>query len=369
MHFSRLTKTGGCGVMFLMVVFLAGGAGKNGAGPITDYRELNIDIRQFEGYQSQAGWIVLSAPNRTVNLLTLTGGVCGTLTGGNPIPLGQYTGMRFILGSENTIKLADGSVRGLTVPSETINLEVTLNATGDVRRDVLIDFSPHTSIYVHKTGNSDKYMLRPSILASETVLDGSITGRLTDAASGQCLAGVMVIVQTIDTFGQPVFVRSAVTRPDGSYRFDQMPFGTAFFITSQPVIGNILYEAKVGAEIILSAQAPITTCDLAFQAQPMRCVLMGEVLPPAEKNESDVIYLTQTLSTSQGLKTFIIRTELPIFAWGMETYLFTNVPMGTYQVLAIRTTVLPDGTITTTNVMTFPGLSVNQPAMTEDVKF
>ncbi len=81
-------------------------------GPISGYQQINLNIQKVE-IAGESGWITLGEPNKTFDLLTLTGGVTATLVNGQTIPAGHYTQMRLVLGSGNTIMLADGTVAAI----------------------------------------------------------------------------------------------------------------------------------------------------------------------------------------------------------------------------------------------------------------
>ena len=154
-------------------------------GPIAGYQEINVNIQTVE-IASGSGWITLGTPNKTLNLLNLVGGVDETLVAGATLPAGHYGQMRLVLGSGNTVKLADGTVEPLKVPSgmqSGIKLIVNFDVAAGTTKDVWIDFDAAHSIQVVMAGMSGQYLLRPTCWAFDKTATGSIHGTLTDAAT------------------------------------------------------------------------------------------------------------------------------------------------------------------------------------------
>ncbi|HEY3270154.1 MAG TPA: hypothetical protein VGJ89_02985 [Geothrix sp.] len=58
--------------------------------------------------------------------------------------------------------------------------------------------------------------------------------------------------------------------------------------------------------------------------------------------------LLQSLATSSGSHSFILRTTMATVGTSTETYSFTTVPAGAYNLQAVRATLNLDGTTTTT---------------------
>jgi hypothetical protein len=232
-----------------------------------DYQKLELDVRRVEIQKDGEGWIVLGTPNLVVDLLTLTGGVSATLVDGATVPAGKYTQMRLVLGPRNTVTLADGSVRDLTVPSGqqsgvklTVNFEVAANTT----RDVIVDLDAHRSIFVHQTGASEKLILRPTVRAVDVLATGAIAGKLTDAAGGTGLPGVLVTAQAVSAAGEPSIVRAALTGADGSYVLDLLDAGGSYYVVSQPVIGAKVYAARASGAIAIAEATPVAGWNAAF---------------------------------------------------------------------------------------------------------
>ena len=323
-------------------------------GPISDYQEINVNIQTVE-IASGSGWITLGTPNKTINLLNLVGGVEETLASGATLPAGSYGQMRLVLGTGNTVKLADGSVQPLKVPSgmqSGIKLIVNFDVAAGTTKDVWIDFDAAHSIQVVQAGASGQYILRPTIWAFDKLVTGSIHGVLTDSATSAGLAGATVYAETLDGSGKASIARSTVTDATGAYTLDLLPTGATYYVVSQPNTGTTatpkVYDAKSSDGFALSATTPTFTYSAAFTANASIGGVGGGLTPVATSSQSDLVNLLQSLTTSSGSHTFIVQTKMATVGTSTETYAFTTVPIGTYSVQAVRTTLNLDGTTTTT---------------------
>jgi hypothetical protein len=341
--------------------------------PVTGYKEININVQEVQINQGDSGWITLSNPNTTVNLLTLTGGVSETLVDSAALPAGHYDQMRLVLGSGNTVILADDSVHDLKIPSgiqSGLKLVVSFDVEAGTTKDVFIDFDAAHSIMLHQAGNNDKYILRPTIRAIDKVMTGSVTGKLTDTATGAGLAEAIVTAQTLDASGNASIIRSVLTNSDGIYTLDLLPMDAACYIVSQPVIGSVAYEAIVSEPVTLTTETPTATWSAAFTAGTEMGDITGAITPVAAETNGDTINLLQTLTAGSTTSSFIIRTTTGVAADTTESYSFTSVPVGNYVVNAVRTTIESNGTTTVQNSLTNPTVTVPASSpVTADLQF
>lgn len=123
--------------------------------------EVNVDIQQVRvkfREDSINGWADLNTHAGVYNLLGLQNGV-DTLLAVGTIPSDVVKEIRFVLGSNNTIKV-NGIVYPLTIPSGAesgLKLKVNKKLNGSLD-SLLIDFDAALSI--HQTGNG-AYQLKP----------------------------------------------------------------------------------------------------------------------------------------------------------------------------------------------------------------
>ncbi|WP_285571933.1 DUF4382 domain-containing protein [Geothrix limicola] len=344
---SGSSRTSGMGTSATMNVHLVDG-------PIAGFQEVNVNIQKVE-INSAGTWTTLGTPNRTVNLLNLVGGVDETLISGATLPAGQYGQMRLILGSGNTVKLSDGTVQPLKVPSgmeSGIKLIVNFDVAAGTTKDVWIDFDAAHSIQVIMAGASGQYILRPTIWAFDKLVTGSIHGVLTDAAGGAPLAGATVYAEGFDGSGNAFLARTTTTDATGAYTLDLLPVGSTYYVVSQPVLGSTtltVYDAKASDGFALSAATPVFTYSAAFTADTAVGGVSGNLTPLATSSQSDQVRLFQSLSTSSGNHTFILRSGMATAGTSTETYGFTSLPAGSYSLQALRATLNLDGTTTITS--------------------
>ncbi len=360
-HMKRLGLIGGLGLA--MILGCGGGGSDSGTGkmsvsltdgPISGYQEINVHIQSVE-IRGDGGWITLGTPDQTYNLLALTGGVSQTLAAGATLPAGHYGQMRLILGSGNTVKLEDGSVEPLKVPSGLqtgIKLIVSFDVAAGTTKDVWIDFDAAHSIQIVSAGSSQQYILRPTIRAFDKVATGSISGTFTDSLSAAPLAGAMVFAESMDGLGNPILIRSTVTDASGHYTLDLLPVGGAYHVVCLPKVGTpvVAYDAKASDAITITAAAPLGSFSASFTSNASVGGVSGSVTPVATADQHDTVHLRQSLAVPAGPSyTFIVDTTLAIVGVGTETYAFGNLPIGSYSVQAFRTTLNADGSMTTTS--------------------
>ena len=342
------------------LVLACGGSsssGGNGAmnvtlvdGPISGYQQVNVNI-QSVAISNGNGWITLGTPNKTYNLLSLTGGVSEMLASGATLPAGHYSQMRLILGSGNSVVLSDGTTQPLTVPSGMqtgIKLVVSFDVAAGTTADVWIDFDAAHSIQVVQAGASGMYLLRPTVWAYDKTVTGSIHGTLTDSKTASALVGATVYAETLDTTGNARIARSAMTDAKGGYTLDLLPVGATYYVVSQPVVGTTTltaYDAKASDAFALSAATPVFTYNVAFTADAALGGIAGALTPVATTSQSDAVNLFQTLATpASGSFAFIVGSTMASVGTSTETYGFANLPAASYSAQAVRTTVATDGT-------------------------
>lgn len=316
-------------------------------GPSPALAEVNIDVQRVEILGAD-GWLTLGTPDRVVNLLALTGGVVDTLVDGVTLPAGEYGQLRLLLGTRNTVKLQDGSIHDLTVPSGTqsgVKLSGNFDVAPGTTRDVFIDFDAHRSVFVHGTG-SGKYILRPTVRAFDGLATGSISGTLTaDDLEGElvggALPGAVVTAQTLDGAGLPTVVRTTTTGLDGTYVLDLLPAGGTYFVVSQPVAGGVTYDARASGPIEIAEATPTATYDATFTPAAAWGGIAGSVTPVATEADADLVEARRALDAGGVERTFVVRTAPAVVAAGVESYALELLPAGPYGLLLTRRTVDP----------------------------
>ncbi len=323
--------------------------------PSPGYLEVNVDVQRVE-IAGDSGWVTLGTPDRVVNLLALTGGVAETLVNGATLPAGHYGQMRLVLGSRNTVKLLDGSVHDLKVPSgqqSGVKMTVSFDVQPGTTSDVFVDFDAHRSIFVHVAGASGQYLLRPTVRAFDRMVTGSIAGTLRDATSGAGLPGVVVTAQTVGGAG-PSIVRAVKTDAAGKYVLDLLPRDASYFAVSQPVIldsagaPTLSYAPKASPAIAISATSPVGAWDASFSTATATGSVTGGVTPTAVSPEVDTVQARLALDAGGTSQTLIVRTVTATVDTTGETYAIPALPVSgastVYGIVAERRSLDVSGT-------------------------
>jgi hypothetical protein len=345
-------------------------------GPTTDYQAINLNIQSVQINQSttagESGWITLSSPNKTVDLLKLQGGVVEALVPVRNLDAGSYHMLRLVLGSGNTLMLADGSTVALTVPSgQQTGIKIPLDFTvvAGTTADVWIDFDGAHSIHVVQTGSSS-YILRPVVHGFMQVATGSVSGTLTGPA-GVPLAGAVVMAESVDASGNVTLLRSTTSSATGTYSLNLLPIGQTYYVVSQPVIGTAVYSAQASDATTLTTASPLATANLAFTLALGTGSVGGTLLPTATASQSDTLYLLQSVSTGPSASAVLmVASTNAVMGATSETYTLLLVPVGSYEVQGIRSNLNADGTTTITRSIASPSFAVaGSVTTTQDIHF
>ena len=293
--------------------------------PATDYWAVTLFVKSVE-IASDSGWITLGTDIGSVNLLNLQNGVFKTLALGAELPPGHYGQMRLILGTPNTVTLADKvTTVPLTVPSGMqtgVKFPVSFDLQAGTTYDIFIDILANKSVFVHQAGRSSKYMLRPVVRAYDKMMTGSISGTLTNAGAAagtpNGLGGVEVIAQTVGTDGQPTFAASTTTNPDGTYRLGLLPVDKTYHVASLPVVSvqyadtTTSYAPKASVAIPINASTPTGTWSESFTAIDLAKTgsVSGAIAPPPAGAIGDTAEarLPVAAGTGGALTKLIVRT-------------------------------------------------------------
>ncbi len=126
--------------------------------------EVNVDIKEVrvkfsDDSSSTSGWVTMNTNAGVYDLLKLQNGV-DTLLATAPLPKDVVKEIRFILGTNNSIKDTFGVVYPLTIPSSSesgLKIKVSKKLNADLET-LIIDFDAALSIF--QTGTGD-YKLKP----------------------------------------------------------------------------------------------------------------------------------------------------------------------------------------------------------------
>lgn len=172
--------------------------------PIDTADAVNVSIDQVEINEgsNEDGWSVISRPDQTYNLLSLTNGAYEVL-GDTTLPTGTYQQIRLVLNETGHSVVVDGQTYDMKVPSGNqsgIKLNVNAEIEENITYELLLDFDAARS--VKEAGNSqvNEYILRPVIHATNNAVTGAIAGSVDPAEAEP----VVYAIQNSDTLGTTV---------------------------------------------------------------------------------------------------------------------------------------------------------------------
>ena len=131
-----------------------------------NFQEVNVDIREIwiKLDKANTGWFQLKTDQRVYNVLKFQNGIDTVLATGN-IPQSNIQEIRFVLGTENTVKV-NGKCHPLVIPSDgTDGLRIKTSHPLKLDKENLsIDFDAAASI---STDGKDAYKLVPVLKLSK----------------------------------------------------------------------------------------------------------------------------------------------------------------------------------------------------------
>lgn len=147
-----------------------------------EFDEVNIFVERVEVNSSQNednGWLLLSEPQQSYNLLELVNGAHEVL-GSTELEVGTYQQIRLIIAQEGTNVIVNGEQKSLTVPSggqTGVKLNVNAEISEGITYVLLLDFDADRSVVNTQQGES--YLLKPVIRATNEAQTGNIGGSVS----------------------------------------------------------------------------------------------------------------------------------------------------------------------------------------------
>ncbi len=152
--------------------------------PIDSADEVNVTVDRVEinNEESEEGWMTISEPQQTYNLLDLTNGAYVVL-GDTTLEAGTYQQIRLILADSGHTVVIDGETHDMMVPSGS-QTGVKLNVNAEIQEDItytlMLDFDARRSVVKRGHGQaSPGYLLKPVIMASNQAETGNIDGTVS----------------------------------------------------------------------------------------------------------------------------------------------------------------------------------------------
>ena len=194
-----------------------------------DGRVADVDSAEAADESDNDGWKTLVTPNKSINLLDLTGGKTTNL-GTVALPAGTYRGFRMVIDTdESEVVLDDNTTVEVKWPSAGKNgIKINLSdpvVIGAGTTDLLIDFDVGRSFVMRGNSISKNGLLfKPVIHAVTSQGTGGLSGTIRgDSATGAVLSGVTVEVlddgTSLNDTNDNRVVATTVTDASGNYTF------------------------------------------------------------------------------------------------------------------------------------------------------
>ena len=193
-----------------------------------DAKSADADSAEASDETRMSGWTTIATPNKSINLLALTGGTTTNL-GASSLATGTYKGFRMIIdASQSSITLKDGSKPTIKWPSAAhTGIKIVLDHDISVTKDssaMVLDFDVGRSFVLR--GNSiatNGLLFKPVIRAVAKELTGSASGSVhADTPTGAAMVGATVeVLKAGTTIGDTVsanVVRSTLTDASGNFK-------------------------------------------------------------------------------------------------------------------------------------------------------
>jgi len=223
--------------------------------PIDSVSEVNvfIDSVQVNNTDNEEGWITISEPMQSYDLLKLTNGAYEVL-GEVDLEPGTYEQIRLILNTEgNNLVFPDERVEDLFVPSGAqtgVKLNVNAEIEAGFTYTLILDFDASRSVV--KAGNSGKYLLKPVIKASNEATTGIVSGTVLPA---EAKSKVLAIIE------EDTLTTTLADTTDGSYKLLGLDPGT-YRISFEPRVDGYAGTDTTGVEVTAGATSELGTTEL-----------------------------------------------------------------------------------------------------------
>lgn len=223
--------------------------------PIDNVSEVNvvIDSVQVNNSDNEEGWITISEPMQSYDLLKLTNGAYEVL-GEVDLEPGTYEQIRLILNPEgNNLVFPDERVEDLFIPSGAqtgVKLNVNAEIEAGFTYTLILDFDASRSVV--KAGNSGKHLLKPVIKASNEATTGIVSGTVLPA---DAKSKVMAIVE------EDTLTTTLADTTDGTYKLLGLDPGT-YRISFEPRVEGYAGTDTTGVEVTAGATTELGTTEL-----------------------------------------------------------------------------------------------------------
>lgn len=308
------------------------------SGPAEGIQSLSIALTKVEA-QGPGGWVAGSQARSAVDLVVLGSGQqpLGSLT----LPAGAYTALRLTFEASASVRFQDGSTATVAVPVTQAVAPVGLSVGDLAATEVAVIVDPGRSLQ----SRAGSWAFLPVLQAVDRRRTASVAGRITESG-GAPVAGLVVSSQAFESLGEPRLLRRALTRADGTYTLDLLPYGQAQHVVTWAAAGGRAFEPRATAPFTPSEAMAAVTADLVVPPRLDSASVSGSLTPLASAIQSDEVELTfGPIQAGPAPTLFIVGARLAAVG-ASETYAFGPFPQGsTYQLRVRRRTFAADGTV------------------------
>lgn len=200
-----------------------------------NYQAVNVSIKSVEVNDTSndsTGWVEISHPDKTYDLLQLTNGA-ETVLGSKELPAGTYEQIRLILNKSGNKVVVDGQQHDLTIPSGAqtgVKLNINAEIKPDITYTLLLDFDAARSVVEAGNQHSNvKYLLKPVIRATDQAVTGNIAGTV-DPADSKAFVYAIADSDTLSSTKADTTdgTFKLIGLKDGSYTVSVDPSNTAY---------------------------------------------------------------------------------------------------------------------------------------------
>jgi len=223
-----------------------------------NYDEVSVFIESVEvnNAEDDTGWVEISSPQQSFDLLKLTNGATEVL-GSKELPAGTYNQIRLILTREGHTVVVDGNAKDMFVPSGAqtgIKLNVNAEIKPDITYELLLDFDASRSVVQRGNQQSGaEYLLKPVISATNKAESGNIAGTVSPAEAEPFVYAIA---------GSDTLSSTKADTSDGSFKLIGLEGGT-YDVSVDPT--NEMYQSKdtTGVEVTVGETNDIGTIELS----------------------------------------------------------------------------------------------------------
>jgi len=144
-----------------------------------DFEEVNVHVREVH-LEGPSGWTTIAIPEATLNLVRLNGGAAAELVQKTALPAGTYKTLRLVLGSAGSVRLRDGSLHVLALPTTLrhgLEVPLDLEARPGTDQPLVVELDAARSVHRYPVvGGGDMFVLRPHVRSVERLARGQDRG-------------------------------------------------------------------------------------------------------------------------------------------------------------------------------------------------